>query len=241
VHSDAYTFRFAAIVTIVCSVLLAGAATLLKPRQVENEKLDMKKNILISAGIKPQNAVKFTRTGISDSYKKNIQGVVLDKKGNFVQGKLPDALDPKTDSDLLPLSEYKDSLQVNAYILPISGKGLWSTIYGYIALSPNCGTVTGITFYKHGETPGLGGEISKEWFSNNFKGKRIFDDQGRLVSVTIVKGKVAEKHPGPDAVHYVDGISGATLTGRGVTRFLKTELLKYKPFFDKIRAQKGGQ
>ncbi len=239
-HSDAYTFRFAAIVTIVCSVLLAGAATLLKPRQIENEQLDMKKNILLSAGILTQDK-DASRNEITDLYQKNVTGVVLDSTGNFVQDKTPDQLDEKKDAGLLPLFEYKKDGQIHAYILPVSGKGLWSTIYGYIALDPQCETVEGITFYKHGETPGLGGEISKPWFSNNFKGKKIFDEQGNLVSVSVVKGKVAEKHPGPDAVHYVDGISGATLTGRGVSRFLKTELNKYKPFFEKIRSQEGGQ
>ncbi len=239
-HSDAYTFRFAAIVTIVCSVLLAGAATLLKPRQIENEQLDMKKNILLSAGILSQDK-DASREEITDLYQKNVTGVVLDSTGNFVQGKTPGQLDEKKDTGLLPLYEYKKDGKINAYILPVSGKGLWSTIYGYIALDPMCGTVEGITFYKHGETPGLGGEISKPWFSNNFKGKKIYDDQGNLVSVSVVKGKVAEKHPGPDAAHYVDGISGATLTGRGVTHFLKTELEKYKPFFDKVRSQEGGQ
>ncbi len=239
-HSDAYTFRFAATVTIVCSVLLAGAATLLKPRQIENEQLDMKKNILLSAGILSPDK-DASREEINKLYKENVTGVVLDSTGKFVQGKTADQLDEKKDADLLPLFEYKKDGQVNAYILPVSGKGLWSTIYGYIALDPHCETVEGITFYKHGETPGLGGEISKPWFSNNFKGKKIYDDQGNLVSVSVVKGKVAEKHPGADAVHYVDGISGATLTGRGVTHFLKTELNKYKPFFDKVRAQEGGQ
>lgn len=235
-HSNAYTFRFAAMVTIVCSVLLAGAATILKPRQVENEKLDKKKNILISAGISSEQG-KFTREEINTQYEKYISGFVIEQTGNVVEGKTPATLNQKTDAELLPLYKYMEDGQINAFIIPISGKGLWSTIYGYIALEADCETVKGITFYKHGETPGLGGEVSKEWFTDNFKGKRIFDDTGTLVSIGVAKGK----YTGPAPEHNVDGISGSTLTARGVENFLKVELEKYNPFFAAIRNQEGGK
>ena len=239
-HSDAYTFRFAAIVTIVCSVLLSGAATLLKPRQVENEKLDRKKNILIAAGIAPERLDSFSRKEITELFKKRIKEKVIDIKGQPVEGKLPDQIDPEKDKNMLPIYEEEENGKVIAYVLPVSGKGLWSTIYGYLALETDCNTVKGITFYKLGETPGLGGEISKSKFTDQFKGKKIFDDQGRLVSIVVIKGKVSEKCTPKEAQHSVDGVSGATLTGRGVTHFLKTDLEKYKPFFDRIRAQEGG-
>ena len=235
-HSNAYTFRFAAMVTIVCSVLLAGAATILKPRQAENEKLDMRKNILISAGITPTQGTSFLRTEINSVYEKSIKGFVVDPKGALIEGKKPVDLDPKVDLESFPIYKYVKGDEVMAYILPISGKGLWSTIYGYIALSPDCNTVKGITFYKHGETPGLGGEISKEWFTDNFKEKHIFDNSGKMVSINVAKGKYAGEQP----QHNVDGISGSTLTGRGVANFLKTELEKYNPFFAGIRTQEGG-
>lgn len=235
-HSDAYTFRFAAIVTIVCSVLLAGAATILKPRQVENEKLDMKKNILVSAGIKSQQG-GYTRTEINALYEKNIKGFVIDKNGASVAGKTPADLDSKKDIEFLPIYKSSADTVVNAYIIPISGKGLWSTIYGYIALAPDCETVKGISFYKHGETPGLGGEISKDWFTDNYKGKHIFNDAGELVSIKVAKGKYA----GDEPQHNVDGVSGSTLTCRGVENFMKTELNKYNPFFASVRSQEGGK
>jgi Na+-transporting NADH:ubiquinone oxidoreductase subunit C len=128
-----------------------------------------------------------------------------------------------------------------AYVLPISGKGLWSTIYGYIALDVDGATVRGITFYKHGETPGLGGEIEKEWFKSNFEGKRIFDEEGNLVSITVVKGKVEELIPESEAYHYVDGISGSTLTGRGINEFLEEDLGKYEPFLKKVKNAGEGE
>jgi len=235
-HSNAYTFRFAAMVTIVCSVLLAGAATILKPRQEENEKLDKKKNILVSAGISAEQGT-FTRDEINENYEKYISGFVVEQSGIIVEGKTPATLDPKTDADLLPLYKRMQDGQVSAFIIPVSGKGLWSTIYGYIALEADCETVKGITFYKHGETPGLGGEVSKEWFTDNFKGKRIFDDAGTLVSIGVAKGKYA----GSDPEYNVDGISGSTLTGRGVDIFLKVELEKYNQFFASIRSLEGGK
>jgi len=155
VHSDAYTFRFAAIVTIVCSVLLAGAATLLKPRQEENQKLDARKNILASVNITPKEG-SFSRDQINKLFAENIRELVVNSSGDVVQGKLPEDLDPKKDKDLLPVYERIDNDTVSAYVIPVSGKGLWSTIYAYIALQTDCDHVLGITFYRHGETPGLG-------------------------------------------------------------------------------------
>jgi Na+-transporting NADH:ubiquinone oxidoreductase subunit C len=159
----------------------------------------------------------------------------LDLSGNEVKDKLVTDLNPKKDLDLLPLYYCQKNGEIDSYIIPISGKGLWSTIYGYLALEPDAVTVKGITFYKHGETPGLGGEIEKEWFKQNFVGKKILSPQGELVSIAVIKGKVADKYSEGDAYRYVDGISGSTLTGNGLTQFLKEDLLQYEPFFKQIR------
>ena len=90
-------------------------------------------------------------------------------------------------------------------------------------------TVKGITFYKHGETPGLGAEVEKPWFQENFKGKKIFNEDGELVSIKVYKSSSG------DDIHGVDGISGATVTSDGVTNFLKSTLSNYKPYFDRNR------
>lgn len=237
-HSNAYTFRFAAMVTIVCSVLLAGAATFLKPRQDENKILDKKKNILISVGIKPAGGENFTRNEINETYDKKIKEIVIDLEGKVVKGKKPSDLDPRKDTELLPVYESVEGEAINAYVLPVSGKGLWSTINGYLALSADGETVKGITFYSHGETPGLGGEIEKKWFTDNFIGKKITDENGTLVSVDVVKGKVDPNSE--NAIHQVDGISGATLTARGVAIFIKEDLQTYEPFLKTIMKSKGG-
>jgi Na+-transporting NADH:ubiquinone oxidoreductase subunit C len=98
-------------------------------------------------------------------------------------------------------------------------------------------TVKGITFYQHGETPGLGGEIVQDWFRNNYVGKKIYSPDGELVSITVIKGKVENSVPDSEKYHYVDGISGSTLTGNGLNKFLKADLLRYEPFFNKIRSK----
>ncbi len=231
-HKNSYVFFFAAVVTISCSILLATAANLLKERQQENIALDMQKNILASAGL---GSAEMERAEILKLYTEYIRSKVINKSGDEVRDKKVEQLDPKKDVDLLPLYFAEENGEVLAYIVPISGKGLWSTIYGYLALEKDLVTVKGITFYQHGETPGLGGEIEKEWFKDNFKGKKILSSTGQLVSITVLKGKVAGRYSGDQADHYVDGISGSTLTGNGLNKFLKKDLEIYEPYFSTIR------
>ena len=235
-HKNSYVFMFAAGVTIVCSLLLASAANLLKDRQQENIKLDMQKNILASAGLISEDKT-YTRADILGMYDKNIASMVINKSGEKAEGKTVEQLDPKKDTDLLPLYYSQEDGELKAYILPVSGKGLWSTIYGYLALEPDVNTVKGITFYQHGETPGLGGAVVQDWFRNNYVGKKIYSPEGELVSITVIKGKVENSVPDNEKYHYVDGISGSTLTGNGLNKFLKADLLRYEPFFNKIRSK----
>ena len=114
------------------------------------------------------------------------------------------------------------------FIIPISGKGLWSTLFGFIAIGKDGNTVKGITFYKHKETPGLGGEVDKKWFQDNFIDKKIFQDDN-LISVRVVKGKV-ETLPESQWPHAVDGITGATITSKGLSDFLLRDLRRYEKF-----------
>lgn len=237
-HKNTYTIFFAAVITLSCSVLLALASTLLKDKQEENIAVDMRKNILASVNIVPEEGKSFTAAQVQQNYEKYIRSLIIDQKGNVVEGKTIDNLDPKTDADLLPFYYKVQEGEISAYIIPISGKGLWSTIYGYIAFEKDLNTVKGITFYKHGETPGLGGEIEQDWFRNNFIGKKISTPEDELVSITIVRGKVKDRISDENEhYHYVDGISGATLTGKGMNEFLKADLEKYKLFFEKVRQE----
>ncbi len=236
-RSKSYTMMFAAAVTLVCSVLLASAATLLKDRQQLNIELNRKYNILRAMRL-VEPGRKYNKQELLNLFDRQVSSFVVDTAGN----KIPNmrAEDVKEgDKHLLPVYVSHKAGEIDAYCIPIQGKGLWSTIKGYLALEKDLNHVKGITFYSHGETPGLGGEIEKEWFTNNFIGKTIFDEQGRLVSITIVKGKLRPDAKGKE--HKVDGISGATLTGRGVNNFLKANLQAYEPFFRKVRgAQQNG-
>jgi len=106
-------------------------------------------------------------------------------------------------------------------------------LYGYFALENDFNTVRGITFYKHIETPGLGAEVDKPWFQQNFVGKRFIDNEGNLIGIQTVKGKVDESSN--ESYHQVDGITGATMTSRGLNEFLLKDLQSYNPYFEQIR------
>ena len=124
---------------------------------------------------------------------------------------------------------------VEAYVIPIEGYGLWDIIKGYVALEADLNTIKGITFYEHKETPGLGARIVEDRFREQYKGKTILTEQGDLTSVTIVRGVATDQYKEPQLNHYVDGISGATLTCKGVNHFLQATLTAYEPFLATLR------
>ena len=127
--------------------------------------------------------------------------------------------------------------KVDSYIMPIETKGLWGTIRGYLAIENDGVTIKGFTVYQHVETPGLGGEIEKDWFQQNFVGKKIIDRDGEFVSVGIVKGKVSDQIAESDQGNYIDGISGATLTSKMLSTGIKDILTKYEPVSIKFRLE----
>jgi len=225
-RSDTYTIFFTLIVTVILGLLISITADTLRTKQEINEDLDIKKNILSVLGYSHSD-VEWTSNKIQSIYENNIKEIIIDSKGNEVQK--PDL----SNVDVLKIYQSTENGLLSGYAIPISGKGLWGTMYGYFAMDSDASTVKGITFYKHKETPGLGGEVDKDWFKNNFVGKKLIDGDGNLVSIEVVKGYVSNSDP--NASHKVDGISGATITGKGVTTFLKKDLQKYEPYFAKIR------
>ena len=226
-RNNSYTLIFTSCVTIVLGIIIATTADNLRERQKTNEELDIKKNILYALGYKQNIDNPWTNKIVESLYNNSINEVYLDRKGAVYQ--------KQEDIEKNPLKIYQrmDNGLITGYAIPIEGKGLWGTMYGYFAIEPDAVTVKGITFYRHKETPGLGGEVDKEWFKNNFIGKRLVDNDGKLVSIEVIKGFVSDKDP--EAYRKVDGISGATITGKGVTTFLKKDLNKYEPYFKKIR------
>lgn len=226
-HSNKYTILFTATLTIVLGSFVSVASGSLKSMQDLNIENDSKKNILVSLGYKESDDKKWTSDDIQDIFKKNIKSLAIDAKGNVIDDyKQNESL--SSDLNLIYIDQ-KNGIP-NGYAIPISGKGLWSTLYGYFAVEPDGITAKGITFYAHKETPGLGGEVDKPWFQNNFIGKKFIDENGELVGIEIVKGKADPKNP-----YQVDGISGATVTSKGLENFLLNDLKKYEPFFSKMR------
>ncbi|MEA1881615.1 MAG: NADH:ubiquinone reductase (Na(+)-transporting) subunit C [Candidatus Marinimicrobia bacterium] len=213
------------------------AATALKDQQDLNIETDIKKNILHSLNFAPSEENPWTPETVQAIFDDYISGIVVNNNGEIIVGKKPEDINPDVDGNLHPVYINTMSGKIDGYAIPISGKGLWSTLYGYFAVEADGATAKGITFYKHGETPGLGGEVEKSWFRNNFKGKRFIDSSGELIGIQAIKGTVDESSS--EAYHQVDGLSGATMTAKGLNSFLLQDLKTYEPFFQQIRSRKG--
>ena len=232
-RSNTYVLLFTALVTVILGFLLSVTYSQLKELQEQNVAVDMRKNILRSLDIREEEGEIWTNETVQSLYETFIRTTILDSDGRDVSGVTIEMVDAEVDTTYFPLFTKVVNGDIEGYAIPVIGRGLWSTLYGYLALEPDGITVKGIQFYKHKETPGLGGEVEKDWFTGNFIGKRVTDEEGELVSIQVLRGKV---DPGSsEAYHQVDGISGATVTSKGVTNFLMDDLKKYEPFFQKIR------
>ncbi len=231
--SVGYTVGFAAVVCLVCAIPIAGAAVLLRPTQAENQRVDRLSKVLGVAGLM-STTDKLSRAEILERFAANVTPRVVDlKTGAYVDSvdassydqraaaRDPEQSDKATENDARVLRvprrglvyEVKADGKLKSLIIPIQGYGLWSTMYGYIALNADANTISGITFYEHGETPGLGGEIENPRWQARWKGRMVFDDTG-TVTVRVVK---AATGPAATDPHRIEGISGATITSRGVS------------------------
>jgi Na+-transporting NADH:ubiquinone oxidoreductase subunit C len=225
--STAKTFLFAGLLCLSCSLLLTAAATGLKGLQERNVAIDRHKNILAAVGAIDSGSRPSTEE-IETLYKETIRTLWVDSAGRVVSG------DERSESDL-PLYVYEKSGTLSAYVVPIDTRGLWGPIHGYLALDADGSTVRGFTVYQHQETPGLGGEIEKQWFQKEFQGKKIVNEQGEFVSVAVAKGQVNEVVPPRKRENYVDGISGATMTGKFLSEGLADILAEYEPVAVRFR------
>jgi Na+-transporting NADH:ubiquinone oxidoreductase subunit C len=243
-----YTFVFIVIISSIAAFLLAVTSQLLKEKQQINVEKDMKKNILTAVGFTesencstdPNPKDKNSYCDLVKIYKTRIKSFIIDNKGLEKKSDIsPEKIDlnkemaKPEEKRNYPVFQKTGENGVEAYCIPLAGKGLWGKIYGYIALEKDLNTVKGVTFYKHSETPGLGAEIESKWFLNNFKGKKILDKNNNLISIKVVKGK-ADK-TSENFLHEVDGISGATITADAVTKLIKQNLFIYEPYFIMIR------
>jgi len=224
---------FALTTAVICSFLLTAASAGLKGLQLENMDVDKKKNILMAVGL--VNSEKtIQKKDILDIYQENIQGLWVSPEGEIMNR-------ASAVETLLPIYLHLKDREIVSYVIPVNTGGLWGKIFGYLALNSDGSTVTGFTVYKHSETPGLGGEIEKRWFQKNFEGKKILDQTGGFASISIAKGFLPQTFPQDKLPNYVDGISGATLTGKYLTTGLRNILQAYEPVSIKFRTRQSIQ
>jgi len=246
------TLAVAVALCLVCSVLVSGAAVVLKPLQDQNKALDKKKNILEIAGLMEEGKsidelfsqieprVIDMSTG---EYVTDVDPVTYDQrkasndpKQNIQLKKENDIAGIKRRAKYTSVYLVKDGENIKSIILPVHGYGLWSTLYGFLALKNDAKTVVGLGFYEHAETPGLGGEVDNPEWRKKWIGKQVYNDSGEVM-IQVIKGSVSSSTPDPE--YKVDGLSGATLTSRGVDNMLHYWLGKqgYDKYLDNIRKE----
>lgn len=225
--SNTYIYTFSIIMVVVVALLLSLAALQLKPFQDKNIEVEKKQNILSSIRINSTttDAVDLYAKYISESFVLNNQGQKQDGIDAFTVDMKVETSKPASQR-LLPVFVGTLDDQSKAYVMPLRGKGLWGPIWGYISLKPDMNTIYGTKFDHQGETPGLGAEISTDWFQEPFKGKTLFKDSNTFVSVKVLKGGAPENDP-----HAVDAISGGTITSKALEAMIDSCLVQYKPYF----------
>jgi len=256
-RSTAYILGFATIVCLICSVLVSSAAVMLKDRQEVNKVLDRQKKVLGVAGLIEEGA-DTPQAEVEKLFTERIRArVVTLETGEYAEGvdaatfdqrkarndAATSTLAPPNDAKVLRLPnqaivyQVMEGETVKLLILPVEGKGLWSTLYGYLALAPDTNTIEGITFYEHAETPGLGGEVDNARWKALWKQRKVHGPEGRI-AIEVVKGQAGPAATDPNRV---DGLSGATLTSRGVSHLLQFWLgdKGWGPYLAKFKARGG--
>ncbi len=253
--SVAQVVRFAAAVCVVCAVAVSSAAVGLKDRQEANKLLDRQSKVLGVAGlIEPgQKLSSDEAQSMFDEYIVSIpvelqtgevaEGVDVQSYDQRVATQDPalsrtapanTAKVPRLPNVALVYQVMVDG-EVDKLIFPIEGMGLWSTLYGYIALEADLEQVAGITFYEHGETAGLGGEVDNPRWQALWPGRQVFDEDG-APAIEVIKGTAGPVETDP---YRIDGLAGATLTSRGVTNLIHLWLGPdgFGPYLDSYRAE----
>lgn len=232
-QSNTYIIVYSAILTVLCGGLLAFASISLKEPQQRNIILEQKSNIL--------STVISLNEGdnITELYEKRVRAFVIDYNGNKKEGMKATDVDvaaeykKKPEDRLLPVYEFvseSDPNQVTNVVIPVFGYGLWNNISGFIAMESDFNTLKGVKFQHVGETPGLGARIADdEAIPARYVGKKVFDGD-KVASITMMKGEGNDWSKDP---HRVDGMSGATLTGKGVNNMLLDYFTCYQNYLKK--------
>lgn len=250
--STGYTFGFATVVCVVCSLSVASLSLGLRDIQAANKRRDLQSNILNAVGL-PEDGHALKGEEIDALWAERIEFRAFDASGKLIEGAGGDKDgDGDTDADDAALArvavkgtdQVPDVLGVyvrrsggrdEAYALPMFGQGLWGPVSGYVALDPHASEVTGVTFFGPKETPGLGAEIEQPKFKSQWIGKKITDSAGKTQTIHVVKGEATTLCP-DDLEHCVDGVSGATLTCRGVDEMVSRSLSWYDPYLQQLRS-----
>jgi Na+-transporting NADH:ubiquinone oxidoreductase subunit C len=239
------TLLVAGVLCVVCALLVTTARVGLREKQEFNKQLDRKKNILLAAGLITDKA---KQPEIEQVYNERVKAVLVDLDAakvvppseiDYATYDAREAMNDKERSKPVDgkggpttgidrrekyafVYEVREGDKVDLYVLPIYGKGLWSTLWGFLAIDADGRTLRGITFYEHAETPGLGGEVDsqtwKSYWSSKEHPKLAYDDEGN-VAIEVIKGTV--NRSSPNAKYQVDGLSGATITTRGVSAMVQ--------------------
>jgi len=244
------TFIVASALCLVCSVIVSSAATALKPVQNNNKALDKQRNILQVAGLTDSSQ------SVEERFEKIETRIVDMASGEYVDSIDVEAFDQrkasKDPTQSISLSNDQDGARIGSrakygkiyllkegdavskIIIPVKGYGLWSTMYGFVALQTDANTISDITFYEHNETPGLGGEIQNRDWQKSWKGKQVFDEQTKPI-FELIKGRVDSNTPNNQ--YKVDGLAGATLTSNGVTNLIRFWVGEngFGPYLKKIK------
>lgn len=224
-QSNTYTIIYIIVLVVVVGAALAFTSLALRDKQQANADADKMKQILASANIIPdQDVVATFDKYIVDQYAVNEKGEKVD--GDAFTIDMAKAVKEPAATRKLPVFVCRHDDGNLKYIIPVYGAGLWGPIWGYLAFDDNGTTIYGAYFAHQGETPGLGAEIEKPFFSDEFKGKKVFVD-GKFLPIEVVKAGQKPVNPESD---YVDGITGGTITSKGVGSMIDNCLTPYSEY-----------
>ncbi|TYB32760.1 MAG: Na(+)-translocating NADH-quinone reductase subunit C [Flexistipes sinusarabici] len=236
-ESDLRIFVVALSLALVCSVVVSVTAVMLQPIQAKNATINRNRNVLIVCGeynpdIPIEEAFKNIRTGfvklgtdefvesndLADFYR-NFQQISSSPESSVnVPENLPSIGYPTVPKRMPAYILQNENGQISKVVIMVYGKGLWSTLYGFLSVKSDGRTVQGLTFYQHGETPGLGGKVDNKEWKQQWNGKKLYGQSG-AVRISVIKGDV---DPTAEDVEFkVDGLSGATMTTNGVDNLIK--------------------
>lgn len=240
---------------LICSTLVSAAVVVLRPIQLNNQLLERSRNIMALTGLLPSDEA-LDDDEMLELFKSLDTRMVDIDEGRFDSEVDPDTFDMRravNDPELgtaVPGGQDQASLgrrsryapvymvweegELDRVILPVSGAGMWSMLYGYIAIEPDFTTIAGMTFYEQNETPGLGDQITHGHWLEQWRGKQVYDDVGDA-RFNVSEGVV---NPGSaHALFQVDGLTGATVTGNAVTGMVRYWFGPhgYKAFLDNMK------